>query len=377
MKTMMIIADGLADEPIPELDDQTTYEYARHDNLDRLASEGVSGYFNPCPCGHLPESMNCILNLLGVPGERFPGSRAVLELLAHGRELQAEEVVLRCNLVRVEDNKLVSFNGGSLNIREMQKASEQAGGFESAIDFIHLSGYRNLLVMDKRDFDCLDCRTYPPHEYLGHRIEELVGDICGSSQVLARFLEKEKSQLEWKAKDGQKVHYLFYPWGISTSHQLPLFKDLYGIDGAVVCGAEIVKGIGMALGLNVPEYEGFTSDTDTNLFLKAQIACSLLNEYDFVLVHINGLDEASHRYEVEGKTRFLEKIDAEFIHPLIESVEDTTNLFICADHATSPILGKHSAIDVPYIIRSPKIRDRGKVESMNPSDILGYLLKGI
>ncbi len=372
MKTMIIILDGLADEPIKDLGYKSSYDYAKHENLDRLAAQGIKGYFNACPQGHLPESMNCILNLLGISQEHFPKSRAALELLAHSRVLGEDEVVLRCNLVAVEDKKLISFNGGGLTKQEMKTVSEQAAGITSNIDFIHLSGYRNLLVMNKKDFYSLDCLTYPPHESLGEDIESLLGELCRSSEVLRNFLPN--NEVRSHGEEGKQYQYVFYPWGIAEKSKLPTFQELHGISGAAVCGAEIAKGIALALGLYVPEMEGLTADIDTNLVLKAESACSLLEEYDFVFVHINGLDEASHRYDVNEKIRFIEKVDKEFVAYVVNNLDSETNIFICADHATSPLTGKHSVLDVPYIIRSQYLQNRTGIESISTGEILKYLL---
>jgi 2,3-bisphosphoglycerate-independent phosphoglycerate mutase len=183
MKTMMVIIDGMADEPIERLGYKTTYNCAKHENLDRLAAKSHIGFFNPCPPGYLPESMNCILNLFGVSEEHFPKSRAALELLAHGHTLQEDEVVLRCNLVAVDDNRLISFNVGALDNQEMKKASQAVAVIDSNIQVIHLSCYRNLLVLKQDHFHDGDSFTNPPHESLGENIDNLLGGLCNSSQL--------------------------------------------------------------------------------------------------------------------------------------------------------------------------------------------------
>lgn len=371
MKTIFVILDGLADEPIKELGYKTSYEYARHKNLDGLALNGMGGYFNAIPEGYQPESMNCILNLLGIPAAYFPQSRAVLELLAHGYDLGTDEVVLRCNLAAAEDNRLTSFNGGSLTCQEMKTAAETAARIDPDINFIHLSGYRNLLVVKKNHFQSLDLASYPPHEYLGSQIEGLLRELGKSSEILRQFIEKSKFVSQ---RNGERYQYLFYPWGISQSAKLPSFEEIYGIRGAAVCGAEIAKGIALGLGLYVPQLKGLTADVDTDLSLKAETACSLLEEYDFVFVHINGLDEASHRYDIAEKISFIEKIDDEFIGYLAQNLDDKTNILVSADHATSPVSGKHSSADVPFVLKSGYLEDAIEKEPINAGNILRYLL---
>jgi 2,3-bisphosphoglycerate-independent phosphoglycerate mutase len=347
----MVIIDGMADEKIAALRQQTTYEYSRHPNLDRWTAGWFTGRLQACPEGWQPESMPCILNLLAVPTEYFPRSRASLELLAHGYTLKPDEVVLRCNLVAVDDrNRLSSFNGGQLTNREMRKAAGLVSTLDADIRFWHLSGYRNLLILKKQDLGTADCKTYPPHESLGENISELLAETFKSSETIRNFVRTGADVMQKKFGRG-KDRYLFYPWGFSERNSLPLFEDLHGRKGAAVCGAEIAKGIALALGMFVPDLKGATADTDTNLALKAQTACNLLQEYDFVLIHINGADEASHRCNCQEKIQFIERIDQEFIGYLMNHLDKQTGVLLCADHATSPVTGKHSALAVPFMMR--------------------------
>lgn len=350
MKAIMVIIDGLADEKIEELSFRTSYDCAIHENLDRLAADSITGYLNACPEGWLPESMPCILNLLGVPQELFPKGRASLELLAQGYSLNPDEVVLRCNLVAVDhENRLASFNGGQLTNEKMMEASKRVAGSDPDLRFLHLSGYRNLIIMKKQHLQMKGSRTYPPHEYVGENIHDLLSGVYHSSEKLQRFVRTSAETLK-ELGDG-RCNYIFYPWGPSEKMTLPPFQKLHKIRGAAVCGAEIAKGIALSLGMFVPDLEGITADIDTDLIVKARTACSLLSDFEFVLVHINGADEASHRCDCREKIRFIERIDQEFIGYLMNHLDKETRILICADHATSPVLGKHSALPVPFILR--------------------------
>ncbi|NLI92682.1 MAG: phosphoglycerate mutase [Peptococcaceae bacterium] len=354
MKAVMVIIDGMADEKVESLGFKTTYEYAVHHNLDSLAAQSISGYMNTCPAGWLPESMPCILNLLGVPKEIFPKSRASLELLAHGCSLRQDEVVLRCNLAAVDESgRMVSFNGGQLTDREMTEAFRKVEKTDPNIRLLHLSGYRNLIVLKRHHLNHVECRTYPPHEFIGEKMEQLLADLFSSSQVIRKFILQSAEMMK-DIGDG-RLRYIFYPWGISEKINLPSFKDLYKIRAAAVCGAEIATGIALSLGMFVPDIEGATADIDTNLIRKAQTACDLLDDYDFVLIHINGADEASHRCDYREKIKFIERIDRELIGYLITRLHSDTRIMICSDHATSPVMGKHSGIAVPFIMRGGKV----------------------
>lgn len=376
MKAILIVIDGLADEKIEELNWQTTYEAAKHPYLDKLAESGITGTFDSCPEGYIPESMPCILNLLGVDPRHYPQSRASLELLANGYELESDEVVLRCNLAAVDSKgKLISFNGGDLSHVAMKRAVDQVKDVSQSIRVIHLSDYRNLLIMKRDNFKTLVCNNYPPHEYLGENIEDLLRDICSKVPILRDFVSAAFEKL--KTFGSRDQQFILYPWGISEKCSLPSFQELYQIKAAAVCGTEIARGIALALGMHVPKLSGMTGDTDTDLTLKAKTTCSLLAEHDFVFAHINGSDEAAHRHDCHEKMAFIERIDQEFIRVILNELAENTRICICADHATSPVSGKHTTMEVPYILRKTVDEDTvqtNPIPALKAADCLKILL---
>jgi len=373
-KAILVIIDGLADKEIPQLEDQSTFAYARHDNLDHLAQEGIHGYMDACPSGFIPESMVCILNILGIDKAHFPPSRASLEIRSMGYSLADNEVVLRCNLVAIDhQNRIVSFNGGSLSKEEMKTASQRMGDCTSPVRFLPMAEYRNLLVLDKKYFNRLGVATFPPHECLGESVEELLDELFASSQQIRDFVWNSAERLKGLKKG--ELTYLFYPWGISERDDLPAFSEKYNRKAAAVCAADIARGIALGLGMDVPNLNGVTGDTDTDLLLKAKTACSLLKDYEFVFVHINGTDEASHRKDYMEKVRFIERIDEEFIGYLLANVESDTQIMICTDHATHPVDGKHAHLPVPFFLRGTgKENPQAVQQILTPKDALVYLL---
>jgi 2,3-bisphosphoglycerate-independent phosphoglycerate mutase len=374
MKAMLVVIDGLADNKIAGLGNRTTFASASHRYMDRLASEGFYGYLDACPAGYVPESMVCILNLLGISKEFYPTGRASLEALSAGYPLGEDEVVLRCNLVSVDNkNRLSSFNGGSLTKREMKRASEHMAKAVSQFKFIPLADYRNLLILEKKYFTCLDAAASPPHECLGENMEELLTDIFSSSEMIKDFINSSGKIL--REFNNKEHNYLFYPWGISSVNHLPSFHEMYKRKAAAVCCADIARGIALALGMYAPKLEGVTGDTDTDLQLKAKTACSLLADYEFVFVHINGTDEAAHRNDYLGKVKFIERIDEEFVGYLLANTDKNTKVMICTDHATDPLNGKHVHLPVPFFIRESFINGLETCRQIRtPADALQYLL---
>ena len=162
MRSLLVLIDGLGDSPIPAWQGQTPFEHAVHPAMDALAASGTLGSLSICENDIIPESCSCILRLLGVDKKDIPHNRAYLELLAHNRDISEYEMVLRCNLAAVDaSGRLAAFNGQGLTPLEMQQAAKQCDGILKDIEFIHLSEYRNLLVMN-REASVLDCKVQPP-----------------------------------------------------------------------------------------------------------------------------------------------------------------------------------------------------------------------
>ena len=348
MKTLLVIIDGLGDDKISAYKEKTVYEYAKHPNLDVLSHRGQLNMISISNNDFLPESLACTLRLLGVSPNEFPLNRAYMELLANGRDISEYEMVLRCNLVSVDSQGCVhSFNGDGLSVEKINEITAIANSYRSNIEFIHLSGYRNLLVLDKQEDLLHNCFIKPPHESVGEPIEKLLEDICHKSLLVSTFINETRELLKPFAHDG--ITYLFYPWGQSQREIMISFFERYKQKGAVVCAAEIIKGIALALDLDIVPLAHATAEIDTDVREKAEKTVEALNKNDFVLTHFNGTDEAAHRYDYEQKTTFLERIDEEFFSYILKHIKEPVKIVVCADHATSSITGKHTQGSVPCI----------------------------
>lgn len=373
MRSLLVIIDGLGDDPIPAWKGLTPFEYAEHKNIDQLINSGTCSNVSICENDFVPESLSCILRLLGVQQCDFPMNRAYLELLAHERDISEYEMVLRCNLISVDANDtLISFNGQGLSPQDMAEAAAACNEFWQGIEFMHLSMYRNLLVLDK-DRRILDaCDIQPPHESMGENINILLREVKEKSLLLKHFVEGTAKKLERFSRDG--IRYMLYPWGPSERKALPSFAVLHGLQGAAVCEAEIVRGIAKGLQLETPKIKGATADIDTDIAAKMQITLELLKKNEFVLTHFNGADEAAHRYDYQGKANFISAIDKEFLGPILETVKEPLCIVICGDHVTSSVSGKHNKNAVPVIaaqVNSAKI----PVKISNYQDILTFLMR--
>ena len=169
-------------------------------------------------------------------------------------------------------------------------------------------------------------------------------------------------------------HYLLLPWGCSVKQNIPLFEVLYQRTAATVCSTEIVRGISLAMGMDTPEIVGATADIDTDLNEKRKVALELAKSHDFVCIHINGTDEASHRKRPKEKADFLKRIDIELIGQLLDQCDDDTNIMICCDHSTLSDTGSHRGGLQPFILYNKSKPQRGNIGQYNGNEAIKLLL---
>ncbi len=338
MKSVLIILDGVSEEKTDVLHGMTPLEYACTPTIDSIVKKGIHKKTSYCVEGREPDSLSCILSALGVDSGIIPRNRAYFEALASGINVGVDDVVLRCNLISVAENRIESFNGRGLTSWEMRDISNKVN-VPDGLKFHHLTDYRSLMVMkSNREIQLLE--DIAPHENIGINISELFRGV-GKIDLLNYFIEANMVFIRGR-------EYMFYPWGVAEKSYLPSFFNLYGRTCSCICGAEIMKGIAKAMGMNVPELKNATGDVDTDLREKAKAVLDELKKNDSVIAHINGSDESAHRMNLQEKISFIEKTDREFLKVIYENIENTS-LTIVSDHQTSSITGKHEKGPVDYI----------------------------
>ena len=343
----MVIIDGLGDDPIVAWDGHTPLDKADTPFYDKLKLRGVTGSVSICERDLVPESLSCILRLLGVDKVDMPQHRAYLELLAQGRELRDDEMVLRCNIVSLDaEGRMVSFNGMGLSLPEKAEIARRHNELLRNVEFLHLSDYRNLLVMERQEA-VLQVPVPPPHESLGLPVSELLAPWQQVGSQMADYLRRSEAILRLYTRKG--LTYSLYPWGPAARTVLPRFDALTHRSGGMVARAEIVRGIGLALGMEVPPLFNATADVDTDLTEKLRVTRGLLERHPFVLTHVNGADEAAHRHDYQGKADFISRVDRELLAPLLAGYREPLRVVICGDHVTSSITGKHGHAGVPVL----------------------------
>lgn len=372
MKYIIIVPDGMADYPIPELGNKTPLEAARKANMNRLAARGMTGLIQTIPTGLPPGSDIGNLSLLGYdPKKNFTG-RAPLEAANMNIILQDDEIAFRCNLVTIENGAMLDYSAGHIPSKEAGILIETLNKELDAVDTKFYAGksYRHIMVMRSRQVDRLKhIKFTPPHDILGKNIKNYLPKEREAVPILA-LMEKSKAILTDHAVNqvrrdlGENPANMIWLWGQGTKPQLPSFKEKFGLDGAIISAVDLVNGIGRLAGLEVVTVPGATGYYDTNFKGKAEYALESLKTKDFVYIHIEAPDEAGHNGDAKNKVASIENIDRDIVGTIINhfSEQDDVRILILPDHPTPVSLRTHSSEPVPFLLFGKGIRPDGSRE---------------
>ena len=363
MKYALIIPDGVADEPQPSLGNKTPLQAANTTNMDAIAQAGVVGQTDNVPASMPSGSDVGTMSLFGYDPLKFHTGRAPLEAAAQGIELGADDWAIRCNLVTVQDGTMRSFTAGQYPndsaaalIQLMQK--DQCGNPEWK--FHAGVSYRNLLIYRSRSGDApFDSTTVtiPPHDITDQAIEPHLPQGTGSD-VLRDLMNRSTAAFKAADQNAARVQSDELPatqvwlWGQGSRPALTPFLEQFGKRGAVITAVDLLRGIGRLLGWNVIEVEGATGYLDTNYAGKAQAAIDAFenDEADFVVVHVEATDEASHEGNAPAKVAALERIDADIVEPVHKYLKSQGDyrILVCPDHPTFLRTKTHSHGYCPF-----------------------------
>jgi len=365
MKYIIILGDGMADEPIDSLGKKTPLQVANTPYMDYLAKNGNTGLLDTIPEGMSPGSEIANLSVLGynVP-EVFEG-RGALEAASMGVDILPGEMAMRCNLITIENGKIKNHSAGHISNEEAEilidYLNKELGN--DRVSFYPGVSYRHLLKIkngDKR----IGCT--PPHDVPGTPAQDvlakaltpesettasLINELVRQSQEL---LENHPVNLKRKA-EGKEPANSIWPWSPGYKPQMEKLTDRFPIiqSGAVISAVDLIKGIGVYAGLQVIEVEGATGLYNTNYEGKAEAAINALKETDFVYLHVEASDEAGHEGNVDLKIRTIEYLDSRIIKPIVEEIQkwkDEVTIAVLPDHPTPCAITTHTKEPVPFII---------------------------
>lgn len=362
MKSIVIVGDGMADEPRPELGGKTPLQYARTPNLDYLAAHGEMGLVTTVPEGFAPGSDVANLSVMGYDPTRYYTGRSPLEAVSMGIELAEEDVSFRCNLVTLSEEgdydqkTMVSYNGGEIETSEARVLIDHLNHHLSDDRFRFFPGisYRHLLVWHKGT-DETDLT--PPHDIPNRVVGKYLPSGAGGDDLLR--LMKESNRLLTghrvnvdRAEKGKLPANSAWFWGQGRRPSLPSFAEKYGVRGSVISAVDLIKGIGICAGMRVIEVEGATGTITTNFRGKAVAALTALQEGDdFVLIHVEAPDEAGHQGELETKVKAIEEIDEKIVGEVLLGMRDQHyRVMVLPDHPTPISIRTHTADPVPFVV---------------------------
>ncbi|MBU2495659.1 MAG: cofactor-independent phosphoglycerate mutase [Candidatus Omnitrophica bacterium] len=371
MKYLLIIGDGMADYPIPELNWKTPLEAASTPQMDSLArNQAILGMVRTIPRGVKAASDTAFLSILGCdPREYHPG-RGPLEAINLGIDLQDKEVAFRVNLVTLSEKKMADYSAGHITDEEattlitlLQKNFSSEGIF-----FYPGKSYRNIMVFKNPAFDWRKLITVPPHDILDKEVTAYLPRGDGD-KILLNLMERAGELLSNHPINKTRVDLAenpannIWPWGQGEKARLPLFRERFGgLKGVTVSEVDIVKGIGKAVGLEALSGTGWTGYLDTNYQGMVNAAIAALKTVDFAVLHIEAPDETSHSGETKLKIKAIIDFDRKVVGPAVSALQaefPESRVMVMSDHITSLRQKTHTPDPVPFLIAGTGVHGKG------------------
>ena len=366
VKFVIIVGDGMADYPVESLGGKTPLMAAGTPHMDWMANHGEMGLARTIPDGFTPGSEIANLSIFGYDPVRYYTGRGPLEAASLKVKLSADDMAFRCNLVtlKFQGNKIImeDFSAGHITNDEARKViidlDKEMGTNE--IRFYAGVSYRHLMVLRNRaaKFSTLEKQSIPPpHDLIGKEVssyfpqmEEPVLSLTRESQ---RLLKNHPVNQAREARGLPPANSIWL-WGQGRSPQMAPLKERFGIDGYVISAVHLIKGIGILAGLEVIEVPGITGYLDTNYEGKAQYALKGLREKDFVYVHVEAPDEASHMGNLRLKVEAIEAFDEKVVGKILDGMKEFKRykVLVIPDHSTPLSVRTHTADPVPFVIYS-------------------------
>lgn len=361
MKYLVLIGDGMADHPREDLGGKTVLEAAETPNMDWIARNGRGGLVATIPESMPPGSDVANMEIMGYDTTKSFTGRAVFEALSMGHHLGPEDVAFRTNLVTLTDGVMKNYSADHIptdDARQLIKLLDDTVGSET-VRFYPGVSYRHLMI---KTGGVATMETTPPHDIIdrpyadwlpkGEGSEELLAIMDASKAVLADALVNKK-----RTASGKLPANSIWLWGQGKRLEIETLGEKYGLSGCVISAVDLIKGIGVAAGLQPVFVPGATGYVDTNYRGKADAALEVLKEKDFVYVHVEAPDEAAHNGDVMLKIRAIEDFDREVVGTVLEAVRkrsDTAVLVMC-DHRTPVAVRTHTREPVPVAYWGPGI----------------------
>lgn len=359
MKYAIIIPDGAADDPLPQLGGRTPLQAAHTPFMDEIARLGRLGTVRTVPDGFESGSDVATMSLLGYDPAVYHTGRAPLEAAAQRIPLSPDDWVFRCNFVTTKDGLMKDHSAGGIadvEARRLLDLLTRSGDVPPGFALHAGVSYRNLLVY--KGPQAFDLKTKPPHEMLDEPLDRWLPTGEGSD-ILRKMIAASRDTLA--AADAGAVSQIWL-WGQGHPPAMPTFAERFGVhNGAMISGVDLLRGLANLLGWDVVNVPGMTSFHDTDYAGQGVATCAALKQFDLVLSHVESPDEASHQADVETKIAAIEAIDRHVVGPVLMALrqEKDWRILVLPDHPTNVATRKHGYAPTLYAMAGTGISPGG------------------
>lgn len=378
-KFVIIVPDGMADNPISALGGRTPMQAADKPMMDYLARNGLCGYVQNIPEGMESESDTANMSILGFDPAVYSKGRSPLEALSRGLEMRENDIAIRCNLVTLSENEpyeekfIFDHSADEITTEESKVLVEtlDAELGNEAVRFHTGVSYRQCLLWENSPGIY---KFTPPHNILNKKIKEYLPngkylDLMKQSYDILNNHEINNARRARNLKPANSI----WLWSPGTKPALPDFYNKYGLKGSVVCAVDLLKGIAMCAGMKVVNVIEATGNFHTNYSGKAEKGIEeLKNGADFVFIHIEAPDECGHRGELENKIKSIEIIDDKIVRQIfgfLKSGGYDFKMLILPDHPTPVEVRTHTKTPVPFLFYNSRERKDSGVECFSESEV--------
>ncbi|MDR0914792.1 MAG: cofactor-independent phosphoglycerate mutase [Oscillospiraceae bacterium] len=367
-KYLVLLCDGMSDEPLQQLNGKTPMQAAHKPNMDTLAKASVIGLCKTVADGLKPGSDVANLSVLGYDPTTCYSGRSPLEAVSIGINLSDEEITFRCNLVTLSDEDdfshktMCDYSGGDISTADAKVLIEylQQQLDDEIFAFYPGVAYRHCVVSSLKTFSPNDkiLTLTPPHDISGRVIADYLPKGENSAKILDLTLKAHKLLSEHPLNKARENKGLLpansiWLWGAGTKPQLPDFYEKFGKKGSVISAVDLLKGIAICAGMTSVDVPGATGYIDTDFAGKANAAIAEFERgQDLVYVHIEAPDECGHRGEIENKVKAIELIDERVLAPMLQYLQSSGEfkILICPDHPTPLAIKTHTSKPVPFLM---------------------------
>ena len=362
MKYIVVLGDGMADEPLEELGGKTVLAYANTPNMDRLSKLSEIGMVHTIPDGMKPGSDTANLSVIGYDPKEYYSGRSPLEALSIGVPMKDTDIAIRCNIVTIseddvpfEEKTIIDHSSSEISTEDcailLNEVAKQLAN--DTYQFYVGTSYRHCLIWNKGQV----VELTPPHDVLGQVIGQYLPQDAALREMMKKsydILVNHPINIERKKKGLNPANCCWF-WGAGTKPQLSSFEEKTGKKGMMVSAVDLLKGIAVGAGMGVALVEGANGGLHTNYAGKVKAAVNSVTKdgYDFAYIHVEAPDEMGHQGSIQRKVEAVQLLDSQVIGPVVEKMEaagEDFRLLVLPDHPTPICKRTHTSDNVPYML---------------------------